>query len=70
MYTRPYFNVNEGYVIQAIKIRLEFCDLYAHVKPILLLCCKFLIIMLKTVKGVAEIQTLLCLVYKAIFQCK
>ena len=33
-------------------------------------CCKFLIIILKTVRGIAEIQTLLCHVYKAIFQSK
>ena len=42
----------------------EFCDLYAYAQPIFLLCCKYQII-LKTVE-VAETQTLLCHVYKAI----
>ena len=50
------------------KIWSEFCDLYALAMPIFLLFCKFLVIILKTVGGVAEIRTLLCYVYKDIFQ--
>ena len=51
------------------KILSEFCDLYAHAQPIFLLCCKFQIIILKTVE-VAEAETLLCHVYKTNFLSK
>ena len=45
------------------------CALYTHAQTIFLLCCRFLIIILKTV-GVAETRTLLCHEYKATFQSK
>ena len=51
----------------SIKNWSEFCDLYAHVQPIFLLCCKFQIIILKTAGEVAETWTLLWHVYKTIF---
>ena len=70
MCMRQNFWVNQGYVSLAKKIWSELCDLYAHAQPILLVCCKFLIITLKTVGGVAETQILLCHVYNAIFQSK
>ena len=57
--------LNQGYVTLAIKISSEFCDIYAHAQSIFLLCCKFQIIILKTVE-VPKIWTLLCQ-YKAIF---
>ena len=33
---------------------IEFCDFNAYVEPIFSLCCKFQIIILKTVGGVAD----------------
>ena len=54
----------------SIKNWSEFCDLYAHAQPIFLLCCKFQIIILKTVRDDAETWSLLCNVYKAIFVSK
>ena len=62
------FQVNQGYITLAIKFRSKFCDLYDQ--RILLLCCKFLIIILKAVREVAETGTLLYNVYKAIFLSK
>ena len=47
-----------GYVTLAIKIWLEFCDLYAHALPIFLLCCNFQIIILKTVDIVGTNPTM------------
>ena len=66
MFMRQIFLVNPGYVTLAIKIWSEFCDLHAHALPIFLLCCKFQIIILKTVQ-VGETQTILCHLYDAIF---
>ena len=47
------------------KKKSEFCDPYAHARPIslYLLCCKFQIIILKTVRVVAETRTLLYHMY-------
>ena len=58
------FYVKQGYVTLAIKVWSEFCDFYAHVKPIYLLSCRFQIIILKTVE-VAVTWTLLRHAYKA-----
>ena len=69
MCTRKNFLVNQGYVTLAIIIRSEFYDIYANALPIFLLCCKFEIIILKTVE-VAETEDLLCHVYKAKFLSK
>ena len=55
MSMRQNSKVNSGYVTLAIWS--EFCDLYAHALPISLLCCKFQIIILKTVWEVAETRT-------------
>ena len=55
--------------MQAIK---EFCNLYAYVQPIFLLCCKFQIIIFKTEGEVADTQTLVhvCHVCKTNFLSK
>ena len=54
-------------VTLAIKNWSELGDLYAYAQPIFLLCCKFQIIILKTVGEVAEMRALLCHMYKVIF---
>ena len=54
MCTRPHLKVNQGYITLAIKIWSEFCNFYAHAQSIFLLYCKFVIIILKTVGGVAN----------------
>ena len=47
-----------------------FCDFYAHTQPKFLLCCKFQIIILKTVGEVVKKRTLIGNEYKAIFLSK
>ena len=54
-------------VTQAIKIWSYYCDLYAHVQPISLLCCRFQIIILQTVGEVAETLTQQWYVYTTNF---
>ena len=60
------FWVNTGYVTLAIKFWSELCDHYANAQPIILLCCRFEIIILKTVE-IAGTRTLLCHVFKSLF---
>ena len=61
--------LSKSRVTLAIKAWCGFCDLYAHAQPIFLLCCKFQIIILKTVE-VAETRILPCHVYKTNFLSK